>query len=409
MGSSWAKAAVAIAACAALSGVAVPVALAGAEATAGYADKKLGIEGFAQVRWQYDHIGERGQIGSFDQNYFRLRRLRLRVTGDWNEHFRVRVQLALQEFARLFADVLPGEGGQVLEDAYMQYTQSDAFAILLGQFKMPISREELRSSSDQLVVDRSPVVNSNFSRSLWIARDVGVMVQGNFYGHDIPLEYYAGVWNGEGKNNPFDFRDLNDGKVFGGRAEYAILPGVEIAGSYLANPILSGGIYSYGASRFVLPEEAGYTEWTSVWGADGNFTRQFTTSRLIVEGEVLQGTNTRVFARDVGNALADGSSLPTPGDAGYTQRGMQVSGNMLWRREGALKGWEIGGRLADYDPDVDADQNSQTELAVAVGFHILGDPELNKDRLQLEFTNIFNERENTADDWSVKAQWQIRY
>jgi len=42
-------------------------------------------------------------------------------------------------------------------------------------------------------------------------------------------------------------------------------------------------------------------------------------------------------------------------------------------------------------------------------FHILDDPELNKDRLQLEFTNIFNERENTADDWSVKVQWQIRY
>ena len=58
---------------------------------------------------------------------------------------------------------------------------------------------------------------------------------------------------------------------------------------------------------------------------------------------------------------------------------------------------------------MDSDQNSQTELAVALGFHILDDPEVNKDRLQFEFTNIFNERENVGDDWAVKAQWQIRY
>jgi hypothetical protein len=384
-----------------------------ASGTAGNADKALTIEGFAQVRWQYDHTGARGETPANDQNYFRLRRLRLRMTADWNQYYRVRLQLALQEFARLLQAQPPSEtAGPVLEDAYFQYKRAESFALLFGQYKLPISREELRSSSDQLVVDRSPLVNTNFARSLWISRDLGVMYQGNFYDSDIPLEVYAGVWNGEGRNAPLDFKDGNDAKLFGGRAEYAVLPGVEIAGSYLANPVLAGGgLYSFGSSSFAIPEGRSYSEFLTCWGLDGNFTRQFTGGRLLVEGEILNGTNTRTFARAMSDALADttGPALPLPGDEGFTQRGMQIAGNILFPRDGWLKGWEVGARLADFDPDVDRDDNSDTELAVALGLHLLSDPEQNKDRLQFEYTNITHEREDQDTDWSFKAQWQVRY
>ncbi len=409
---TWARLAAGGALGVALALAAAPPARAGTTATAGHADKSLTVQGFAQMRWEYDHIGARGDITPrTETNSFRLRRLRLRMTGDWNQYFRVRLQLALQEFARLFGNQLTlTRGGNVLEDAYLQFKPSDKATFLFGQYKLPISREELRSSSDQLVVDRSPIVNANFTRSFWISRDVGLMVQGDLNGQDIPLAYYAGIWNGEGRNGPLDFIDLNTAKLFGGRAEYSILPGVEVGGSYLTNPIYAGaGLYSYGTSSFSIPEDADYREFASVWDVDGNFTRQFSDSRLIVEGEVLQGTNTRLFAASMRAALEDSTTLPRPGDDGFTQRGMQIAGNMLFHRSGLLTGWEIGARLADFDPDIDTSDDSDTELAVAVGLHFLDEPEANKDRLQLEFTNIFHERESVEDDWIVKVQWQVRY
>ena len=114
---------------------------AAAGATAGYADKSLGIEGFAQMRWQLDHKGAKGTAAADNQNYFRLRRLRLRATGDWNRYFRVRLQLALQELAK---DEVSGE---ILEDAFIRIKKSEAIEIDFGQYKLPISREELRTGT----------------------------------------------------------------------------------------------------------------------------------------------------------------------------------------------------------------------------------------------------------------------
>jgi hypothetical protein len=371
---------------------------AGTGATAGYADRSLGIEGFAQMRYQLDDKG----VGD-DQNYFRLRRLRLRVTGDWNQYFRVRLQLALQELAK---DVVAGE---VLEDAFVRIRKSDALEINFGQYKLPISREELRSSSDQFVVDRSPIVNDNFKRSLWISRDLGVQLSGNLYEHGLPLEYYAGLWNGEGRNHPNDFKDLNDTKLFGGRAEYAPLAGVELAASYLANRISSGaGEYTYALS-FEIPDDRDYDEFADIWSADGNYTRPWDSGRLQIEGEILDGTNTRRFAAAMAAALEDttGPALPKP--SGFRQRGMQIAGLALFRTEGLLTGWEIGSRLAHFDPDVDADDDTNLEVAVALGLHFLDEPDLNKDRLQFEVTSVSYDTPGRVADWNYKVQWQVRY
>lgn len=373
---------------------------AGAGASAGYADKSLGIEGFAQMRWQLDDKGS-----GDTQNYFRLRRLRLRATGDWNQYFRVRLQLALQELAK--DDV----AGEILEDAFIRIRKSDALEIHFGQYKLPISREELRSASDQFVVDRSPIVNDNFKRSLWISRDIGVMLAGNLYDHDVPFEYYAGVWNGEGRNRPADFKDLNDTKLFGGRAEYAPVAGVKLAGSFLANPIRSGaGEYTFSDS-FDIPDDRNYSEMATIWSADGNFTQPWSSGRLVVEGEILNGTNTREFAGAMAAALADTTdpALPKPSDEGFIQRGMQVAALALFRTEGTLTGWEIGSRLGHFDPDIDGDDDSTTEVAVALGLHFLPEPDVNKDRLQFEVTNLSYAAPGRDSDWSYKVQWQVRY
>ncbi len=380
---------------------------AGAGATAGYADKSLGIEGFAQMRWQWDHRGAIGTTTDENDNFFRLRRLRLRATADWNKYFRVRLQLALQELAK------GNVSGQVLEDAFVRIKRSDAIEFNFGQYKMPISREELRSSSEQLVIDRSPIVNDNFARSQWISRDIGLMFNGNLYGHDVPIEYFFGAWNGEGRNRPADFRDPNDAKIFGGRVEYSFLPGFKIAASALGDPILGGGgKYTFGDSSFTIPSSRDYSEMAKVWNVDGNFTRTTPGKRLVIEGEILQGTNTRVFTNAMAAALRDTLSpaLPKPSDEGFTQRGMQVSGQLLFHTTAApLTGWEIGTRMGQFDPNTGSDDNAITEIAVALGLHFLDDPEINKDRLQFEYTNLNYELGTRDNDWSFKAQWQVRY
>ncbi|HWN81609.1 MAG TPA: porin [Candidatus Udaeobacter sp.] len=378
-----------------------------ADATAGAADKSLVIDGFAQVRYEVDHIGERPAVPGNDLNYFQLRRMRLRITGDWNQYFRVRIQLALQELVREFVN------NQVLEDMFVRVRKSDAVEFQLGQYKMPISREELRSSSDQLVIDRSPIVNANFRRSLLISRDIGLQFGGNLYEHHVPFEYYAGVWNGEGRNNPFDFIDRNDTKLFGGRAEYAIVPGVEVAGGMLFSPIRSGaGIYQFGTGIFTVPEADDYSELARIYNLDGNFTHPFESGRLIVEAELLDGTNTVRYAGAMAAALADTTGLaelPKPGDSAFRHRGMQVAGNVLLRNAGMFTGWEVGGRLAHYDPNLDADDDTVLETTVALGFHLLPDPTFNNDRLMFEFANFSRAAPGVHDDWTFKAQWQVRY
>jgi hypothetical protein len=380
---------------------------AGANAAAGNVDKGLTIEGLAQVRWETDHLAARPSVPANNLNYFQLRRLQFQVTGDWNQYFRVRLKLALQELVREM------NNNQVIEDAYVRFHKSDAVELQLGQYKMPISREELRSDADQLVIDRSPIVNGNFRRSQLISRDIGLQFGGNLYEHEVPLEYYVGMWNGEGRNSPFDYVDKNDSKLFGGRMEYAILPGVEVGGSVLFDPILSGaGVYTFGTGTFLIPESVDYSEMAGIWNVDGNFTHPFSNGRLIIEGEILNGTNTVRFAGAMATALADTTGtavLPDPGDDAYIHRGMQIAGNYLLRKAGFFTGWELGARLAHYDPNLDADDDTTFETAVALGFHLLPDPTFNNDRLMFEYTNLSHANPGLDDDWTIKAQWQLRY
>jgi hypothetical protein len=144
---------------------------------------------------------------------------------------------------------------------------------------------------------------------------------------------------------------------------------------------------------------------------DGNFTHPFESGRLIIEGEILDGTNTVRYATAMSQALADttGPDLPAPGDSGFTHRGMQIAGNVLLRNAGLFTGWEVGARLAHYDPNVDADDDTTIETAVALGFHLLPDPTFNNDRLMFEFTNLSRAAAGVEDDWTFKAQWQVRY
>ena len=376
---------------------------------AGYANKSLAIQGFAQFRFEMDHSGSKEAA----QTYFRLRRFRFRATGDWLTYFRVRVQLALQEFAK--SDV----AGEVLEDAYIRFNPdpsglSERFRLIMGQQKIPMMREELRSSSDQFVVDRG-MVNSAFKKKGgWVAYDLGVLLDGNLYDLDVPLGYQVGVFNGEGRNTPKDFKDPNTGKLFAARVTVSPVVGLELAGSVGIRNIAGDKAYStytIGKGATDLPED--YSEMAMALGGELGWVYPINpNNRLNLEVDALQGTNMEVFLTAADAAVTNVIAVPKPSDDGFTMRGFQVSPHFFHRLpgKGLIKAVEVGARFAQFDPNIDADDDGETELALSAGLHIgLLGSKPNLSRLQAELTSISYEASGADSDWQFRVQWQVRY
>ncbi|HSB08040.1 MAG TPA: porin [Blastocatellia bacterium] len=131
------------------------------------------------------HIGGYGQLdfrgygsGNHPANTFLLRRARIALEGKLDRYFDFRIEGD-------FADpVTP------LRDLYVNVHRIDEFQVRFGQFRVPISQEEMRSDNLQDFVERSLVNNLVPSRSPGIGAS-GVIDSGVF-------EYQVGAWNGKG-------------------------------------------------------------------------------------------------------------------------------------------------------------------------------------------------------------------
>jgi len=125
---------------------------------------------------------------------FRIRRAKFKIEGwIWRENLTYELQLN-------WPGASSSNPAAVLEDAYIGWDPAGArrFRIVLGQFKVPLGRQELTSSGSQQLVDRA-IVSNEYARG----RDTGVAVQGVLLGNRV--EYRAGVFNGGGPS-----RSIND-------------------------------------------------------------------------------------------------------------------------------------------------------------------------------------------------------
>ncbi|MBI2487293.1 MAG: hypothetical protein HYW01_10110 [Deltaproteobacteria bacterium] len=80
----------------------------------------------------------------------------------------------------------------VLRDMYFDIAYNTMFAPRVGQYKVPFSREELNSSSELQLVERS-IVNDEFA----FGRDRGASIYGVLGNY---ITYGAGIFNGDGRN-----------------------------------------------------------------------------------------------------------------------------------------------------------------------------------------------------------------
>jgi phosphate-selective porin OprO/OprP len=127
----------------------------------------------------YGQLDFRGyQSGNHPANSFFLRRGRIALEGKLERYFDFRIEGDFSD------PVTP------LRDLYVNIHRIDEFQLRFGQFRVPISQEEMRSDNYQDFVERSLVNNLVPSRSPGLGAS-GVLNKGAF-------EYQLGAWNGKG-------------------------------------------------------------------------------------------------------------------------------------------------------------------------------------------------------------------
>jgi phosphate-selective porin len=179
------------------------------------ASKKLTIAGYNQVRYQA--LEETGKPDGFD-----IRRARLDVKGVISPYWGYRVQFDLA-------------GSPKVLDAYIELKLNDYINFTVGQAKVPFSYENLLSSTQLPLIDRSQVVEALTARGKDVignqnGRDIGLQLSGLLVKHnDRPvLDYRLGIFNGAGINTA----DNNEKKDYAARLSLHPVQGLDISGSY---------------------------------------------------------------------------------------------------------------------------------------------------------------------------------
>ena len=193
------------------------------------APEKVKVSGFVQGLYQVD-VHDKDNI----DNSFRMRRVRLSVSGNLNKTISYKVQ---GDFSSVPA----------LVDAYVKAKFCDAFAVQFGQFKLPFSIENPINPVDIEAVDYGDVINklvgySDVCGVGGLGRDIGLMFTGKFVklgqeGNNYHLfDYSIGVFNGTGpyklKDDKVASKDDNREKEFVGRLNIHPLKSITASFSY---------------------------------------------------------------------------------------------------------------------------------------------------------------------------------
>jgi len=325
---------------------------------------------------------------------FRIRRLRLYFEGN---AFRPWLLYSIQASA---------DGGNFeLRDAYFDFayptTYGQVFVPRVGQYKVPFNREELNSSSELQLVERS-IVNEEFS----FARDRGAAIYGVLGNY---ITYGAGVFNGDGRNG----RSVDSNLLYAGRIMFTPCCG-EL--KYANSSFPAGGDYkiepnfgedkpliAIGVSALGIPglhidrktpdndiderfAEIGTVD-ADVFSASADI--NFKYSVFSMEGEL-----------DYRRISPDESGLPKANDYGVrAQAGVFLIPRFI----------EVAARYAQiwYDTDVEG-RDTKWELTPGLNFYL---SKSHKYKIQLSYSFIRNEFTDSQDiDENIfRTQFQVYF
>lgn len=137
-------------------------------------------------------------------NTFLVKRARVMVKGDINDHFSANILANLAEFNS-------DPTNKVLENAYIKYSLNEYFHIQAGQFRPFFGIEDATAVDIIRTLDFSNQYYA-FGKNGWQSFQTGISVLGNV----IPggkVRYFAGAYNGNNKNQSSD--DNNTKNLYG--------------------------------------------------------------------------------------------------------------------------------------------------------------------------------------------------
>ncbi len=130
-------------------------------------------------------------------NTFLVKRARLQVKAQVNDHFSAALMMNFAEFNT-------NPANKVLENAYIKYSLNRHFNLQAGQFRPFIGIEDALPVDIIRTLDYSNQYYA-FGANGWQSFQIGLSVFGDVTGDgQLPMRYYAGVFNGNNKNQLTD-------------------------------------------------------------------------------------------------------------------------------------------------------------------------------------------------------------
>ena len=165
--------------------------------------RKLSFAGVLQTRYVFSLNKDSDVNGkNFDPeatngitNTFMLKRARVMLKADINDHFSANVLANFAEFN-------DNPSNKVLENAYIKYTVSKYFSLQAGQFRPFFGIEDAVPVDIIRTLDFSNQYYA-FGKNGWQSFQVGLSIFGKIV-PDGSLRYYAGAYNGNNKNQKTD-------------------------------------------------------------------------------------------------------------------------------------------------------------------------------------------------------------
>jgi hypothetical protein len=268
-----------------------------------------------------------------DKGSFRIRRFKTKFDG-WIYSKDLTFELQLNW----------PDSSNVLEDANLDYDFTSGrklFRLKAGQFKAPFSQQQLTSSGNQQLVDRS-ILDGFFVP----ARQIGLQLWGQFGSQAVAdfVDWRVGVFNGNGRTV-----SANDNDKFEYNARVMVSPwgSVGYSESNLEEYDLRlSFIGEYHNNDTIVQPATGARTGTDVetFGA-GVVVKAFRS--LFLYGQYYSGES------------------ENPAGVETDREGWLIQGGWLFTPR-----WEIAGRWAQIDPNTETDNNDQTEWRGGVSWYM---------------------------------------
>ena len=189
---------------------------------------KLVLGGFIQVNFEdSDAFAFNGNFGqSAIKDRFRLRRARVNLTGDFAEQFDFKVEGDFGQNDGTNNNRTAFSG----TDIWLNWHQFPAAQIKIGQYKAPFGLDQLTPDTSLYTIERTLPTGA-----ITPDRQIGVQLWGMPLTNIWPrqkdlLTYYAGIFNGNGKNTTVND---NNNFMYVGRLESSLFKDVFGKGSFL--------------------------------------------------------------------------------------------------------------------------------------------------------------------------------